>query len=95
MTKFGTELDFACIDQVFLHIKLKSFHRIFKKPDCTWTNLLLVIEIKIGSYLFLGKDDRKKKRKEKDHSENKSSRRPAKDGCGDCAGCLQIHDCGQ
>ncbi|XP_045776634.1 CXXC-type zinc finger protein 1-like isoform X3 [Maniola jurtina] len=42
----------------------------------------------------LGKDDRKKKRKEKDHSENKSSRRPAKDGCGDCAGCLQIHDCG-
>ncbi|KAL4705755.1 hypothetical protein ACJJTC_018354 [Scirpophaga incertulas] len=42
-----------------------------------------------------GRDDRKKKRKEKDYSENKSSKRPsAKDGCGDCHGCLQTHDCG-
>lgn len=42
-----------------------------------------------------GRDDRKKKRKEKDHSENKSSKRPVKDGCGECSGCLQTHDCGQ
>lgn len=43
----------------------------------------------------VARDDRKKKRKEKDHSENKSSKRPStKDGCGDCSGCLQIHDCG-
>ncbi|KAI5632431.1 CXXC zinc finger domain-containing protein [Phthorimaea operculella] len=42
-----------------------------------------------------GRDDRKKKRKEKDHSENKSSKRvSAKDGCGDCPGCLQLVDCG-
>ncbi|CAG4931544.1 unnamed protein product [Parnassius apollo] len=42
-----------------------------------------------------GRDDRKKKRKEKDHSENKSSKRSSiKDGCGDCSGCLQEHDCG-
>ncbi|XP_050354170.1 CXXC-type zinc finger protein 1-like isoform X2 [Nymphalis io] len=41
-----------------------------------------------------GRDDRKKKRKEKDHSENKSSKRPVKDGCGDCSGCLQTNDCG-
>ncbi|CAH2094402.1 unnamed protein product [Euphydryas editha] len=41
-----------------------------------------------------GRDDRKKKRKEKDHSENKSSKRPVKDGCGNCSGCLQTHDCG-
>ncbi|XP_047034107.1 CXXC-type zinc finger protein 1 isoform X1 [Helicoverpa armigera] len=41
------------------------------------------------------RDDRKKKRKEKDHSENKSSKRPStKDGCGDCPGCLQMNDCG-
>lgn len=43
-----------------------------------------------------GKDDRKRKRKDKDHSENKLSKRPSiKDGCGDCPGCLQLHDCGQ
>ncbi|CAH0594112.1 unnamed protein product [Chrysodeixis includens] len=43
----------------------------------------------------VARDDRKKKRKEKDHSENKSSKRPStKDGCGDCAGCLQLNDCG-
>ncbi|KAJ2941988.1 hypothetical protein O0L34_g10902 [Tuta absoluta] len=42
-----------------------------------------------------GRDDRKKKRKEKDHTENKSSKRvSAKDGCGDCPGCLQLVDCG-
>ncbi|XP_073950640.1 CXXC-type zinc finger protein 1-like isoform X2 [Choristoneura fumiferana] len=42
------------------------------------------------------RDDRKKKRKEKDHSENKSSKRPSnKDGCGDCSGCLRYNDCGQ
>ncbi|KAH9630803.1 hypothetical protein HF086_001031 [Spodoptera exigua] len=42
------------------------------------------------------REDRKKKRKEKDHSENKSSKRQSnKDGCGDCPGCLQINDCGQ
>ncbi|CAH2045735.1 unnamed protein product, partial [Iphiclides podalirius] len=43
-----------------------------------------------------GRDDRKKKRKEKDYSENKSSKRPTiKDGCGDCSGCLQEQDCGR
>ncbi|KAM3962563.1 LOW QUALITY PROTEIN: CXXC-type zinc finger protein 1 [Aphomia sociella] len=43
----------------------------------------------------LAKDDSKKKRKEKDHSENKSSKRPStKDGCGECEGCQQSHDCG-
>ncbi|CAH0678671.1 unnamed protein product [Chilo suppressalis] len=42
-----------------------------------------------------GKEDRKKKRKEKDYSENKSSKRAnTKDGCGDCPGCLQLNDCG-
>ncbi|XP_028161120.1 CXXC-type zinc finger protein 1-like isoform X3 [Ostrinia furnacalis] len=42
-----------------------------------------------------GRDDRKKKRKEKDHSENKSAKRVStKDGCGDCPGCLQTTDCG-
>lgn len=42
-----------------------------------------------------GRDDRKKQRKEKDHSENKSSKRTIiKDGCGDCPGCLQDYDCG-
>lgn len=50
-------------------------------------------------WVILGRDDRpkdKKKRKEKDHSENKSSKRiSTKDGCGDCPGCLQTHDCGQ
>lgn len=44
--------------------------------------------------MLIGRDDRKKKRK--DHSENKSSKRPSnKDGCGDCAGCLRTSDCGQ
>ncbi|CAH0728256.1 unnamed protein product, partial [Brenthis ino] len=41
-----------------------------------------------------GRDDRKKTRKEKDHFENKSSKRPTKDGCGECSGCLQTNDCG-
>ncbi|XP_041969950.1 CXXC-type zinc finger protein 1-like [Aricia agestis] len=40
-----------------------------------------------------GRDDRKKK-KEKDHTESKSTKRSTKDGCGDCSGCLQLHDCG-
>ncbi|XP_050672022.1 CXXC-type zinc finger protein 1-like isoform X2 [Leptidea sinapis] len=40
------------------------------------------------------KDDRKKKRKEKDHSENKLLKRSTKDGCGECSGCSQVADCG-
>ncbi|GBP58620.1 CXXC-type zinc finger protein 1 [Eumeta japonica] len=43
-----------------------------------------------------GRDDRKKKRKGKDYSETKSSKRSSiKDGCGECAACLRAHDCGR
>ncbi|XP_047512603.1 CXXC-type zinc finger protein 1-like isoform X1 [Pieris napi] len=41
-----------------------------------------------------GRDEGRKKKKEKEYSENKTSKRPAKDGCGDCPGCLQLNDCG-